>query len=189
MKKIIKRISLVLLLLVVLAAVAIHFFLDAAIKRGAEAFGPKLAQVDIKLDGVNLFLLTGSCTVNGLVPGNPQGYKTPWAINVGEANVEVLPSSLLSDKIIIHSIHVQSPQITFETDLRHNNLSKIISNLEEATGGSDKQAAKPAEPTSAETKPAKKIEVDDFVLKGGKVHVSVSAMGGKSATVPLPEIH
>src|SRR5258708_23624203 len=127
MKRIIKRIILVLLLLVILGAVAIHFFLDAAIKRGAEAFGPKLAQVDVKLDGVNLFLVTGSCNVNGLVVGNPQGYKTPWAINVDQANVTVQPASLLSDKIVIQSIRAHNPQITLETDLRHNNLSKINS--------------------------------------------------------------
>src|SRR5260370_41444640 len=106
MKRIIKRIILVLLLLVILGAVAIHFFLDAAIKRGAEAFGPKLAQVEIKLDGVNLFLLTGSCNVSGLVGGNPQGYKTPLAISIGEANLAVQPASLLSDKICFNSIHV-----------------------------------------------------------------------------------
>src|SRR5258708_24144859 len=118
MKRIIKRIILVLLLLVILGAVAIHFFLDAAIKRGAEAFGPKLAQVDVKLDGVNLFLITGSCGINGLVIGNPEGYKTPWAINVGHASVAIESASVLSDKIVVHSVNVQAPQITFATDLR-----------------------------------------------------------------------
>ncbi len=189
MKKFIKRTLLVLILLVILAAVALHFFLDVAIKRGAEAFGPKLAQVDVKLDGVNLFILSGSCSLDGLVVGNPQGYKTPWAINVDHASVALKPASLLSDKIVVSSISVKAPQITFETDLRHNNLSKIISNLEEATGGSDKPAAKTTEAKPAETKPGKKIEVDDLLISGGKVRVSVTSMGGKSATVPLPEIH
>src|SRR5260370_42096553 len=109
MKRIIKRIILVLLLLVILGAVAIHFFLDAAIKRGAEAFGPKLAQVDVKLDGVNLFLVTGSCNVNGLGIGNPQGYKNPWAINVDQANVAVQPASFLSGKIGMPYIPVTKP--------------------------------------------------------------------------------
>ncbi len=35
----------------------------------------------------------------------------------------------------------------------------------------------------------KKIEVDDFVITDGKIHLSMAGLGGKSTTVPLPEIH
>lgn len=35
-------------------------------------------------------------------------------------------------------------------------------------------------------KPAKKIEVDDLLITGAKVHVSI---GGSEMTLPLPDIH
>jgi hypothetical protein len=38
-------------------------------------------------------------------------------------------------------------------------------------------------------KPAKKIEVDDFLITGAKVHVILTELGGKEMTLPLPEIH
>jgi hypothetical protein len=88
--------------------------------------------------------------------------------------------------VIIRSINVQGPEITFETDLKGNNLSKIVANLQEATGGNN--SAPPAK-GSPEAKASKKLQVDDFLISGGKIHVSVTALGGKSATVPLPEIH
>ena len=50
--------------------------------------------------------------------------------------------------------------------------------------------ALPKEP--AQTKEAgasKKLEVDDFLITGGKLRVVVTAFGGKAATVALPEIH
>jgi len=50
MKKVAIRTLIGLVVLVVVVALAIHFFLDAAIKTGVETVGPKIARVDIKPD-------------------------------------------------------------------------------------------------------------------------------------------
>ena len=181
MKKLIIRLLIALVVVAILAVLAVGLFLDGAIKRGVEAFGPKLAKVDIKLQAVSLSLLSGAGTVKGLVVGNPEGFKTPSAISIGAATLALKPGSLLSDKIVIKTINVQAPEITFETDLRHNNLNKILSNLQEATGGGTKEPAKAA-------KPARKFQVDEFVITGGKIRVSVTGLAQGTATVPLPAI-
>ena len=187
MKKLIIRLLIALVVVIILAVLAVRLFLDAAIKRGVETFGPKLTKVDIKLQSVNLSLLTGSGSIKGLVVGNPEGFKEPSAINVGSASLSLKPGSLLSDKIVIKSIRVEAPEITYETTLKTSNLNKILSNVEEATGGAQKEPAKPQEPAAAkEAKPAKKLEVDEFLITGAKVRVSVAGLGG--ATVPLPDI-
>src|SRR5258708_2302792 len=135
MKKLVIRLSIAFVILIILAALAVHLFLDSAIKRGVETMGPKLAKVEVKLKFVNLALLTGSGKIRELTVANPEGFKSPSAIQVGVASVALQPSSLLSDKIVVHSIELRGPEITYETDLRHNNLSKILANLEESTGG------------------------------------------------------
>src|SRR6266852_4083053 len=145
MKKIIVRLLMALLVLALLAVVAVHFFLDSAIKRAVETIGPDLTKVQVKLDTVNLMLLSGSGKIRGLVIGNPEGYKSPSAISVGTVSVAIQPASLLGDKIIVESINMQAPEVTFETDLRQNNLKKILSNLEEVTGGGN-APAQPKEP-------------------------------------------
>jgi uncharacterized protein involved in outer membrane biogenesis len=180
MRKILNRLLIVLVVLLVLAAVAAHFFLDAAIKRGVETVGPKLTQTDIKLDAVRLFLLSGSGSLNGLVVGNPEGFKSANAISVGSTSLALQPASLLSDKIVIKSIKVQAPEITFEQGLHGNNLNKIKANLQAAAGGDNK--SEPTKPAQA----GKKLEVDELVISGGKVRVSVTGLGG--ATVSLPDI-
>jgi uncharacterized protein involved in outer membrane biogenesis len=187
MKKLLVRILIAFLILVILGVLAVGLFLDAAVKRGIETVGPMVTKVEIKLDAVSLSLLSGSGKVKGLVVGNPEGFKTPSAIQVGLASLALQPSSIFSDKVVIKSVNVQAPEITFETDLKQNNLSKIVANLQAATGGSG-QATKPAEP-SKEAKAGKKLQVDDFLISGGKIHVSVTALGSQSTTVPLPEIH
>lgn len=182
MKKLLIASLIALVLLVVLVAVGIGFFLDEGVKRGVETIGPRLTQTDVSVEKVSLSLLSGGGSIKGLVVGNPEGYKTPSAIRVGEARLAVKPSTLFSDKVVVKSINVQAPEITFETDFKGNNLSKIIENLEAA--GGDSQTT-----TTPEGASTRKLQVDDFVITGGKVNVSVTALGGKSVSVPLPDIH
>ncbi len=196
MKKIIIRMIIALVVVLVLAVLAVSLFLDKAIKSGIETFGPRLTKVDVNLQSVSLSLFSGSGSIKDLVVGNPQGFKSPSAIKIGIASLSLEPRSLLSDKIVVKSVNIQGPEITFETDLRNNNLKKILANVQEATGGGAQAPAKPREPVQPtqpsqpkEAKPAKKLEVDDFVITGGKVHVAVTALGGQSATIPLADIH
>ena len=181
MKKILLWLFIVLVVLIAAAAVTCHLFLDDAVKRGVETFGPQLTKVSVKLDSVGLSLLSGSGTIKGLKVGNPEGYKSPSSIEVGTGTVGLKPSSLLSDKIVVNSIIMENPMVTYETDLKGDNLHKILANLE---GPADKEPAQPAE-----SKPAKKLQVDEFLLRGAKVHVMINVLGGQEATVKLPDIH
>jgi uncharacterized protein involved in outer membrane biogenesis len=185
MKKIIIGIGIGLVVILIIAVVAIGLSLDRIVKTGVETFGPKLTKVDVKLDKVSISILSGSGKIGGLVIGNPEGFKTPHAISVDSASLALSPGSLLSDKIVIKSIKVEAPDITFEGGLGGNNLSKLLANVEEAAAGEKTGAAKPAG-----EKPGKKLQVDDFLITGAKLHVSLSElMGGSSVPVPLPEIH
>src|SRR5262245_22231650 len=126
MKKILISVLVGLLVLLVVIGLGVVFFLDSAVKKGIETVGPMLTKVEVKLDSVNLSLLSGSGKIKGLLVGNPEGYKTPSAIQVGEASLALQPGSVFSDKVIIHSVSVIGPQVNFETDLKGNNLSKIL---------------------------------------------------------------
>lgn len=185
MKKILIRGGIVVVVLLIAAVVTIGLSLDTAIKKGVETVGPKIAKVDVKLDSANLSLFSGSGTLKGLMVGNPEGYKTPEAISVGEASVAVAPGSLLSDKIVVKSIRIQAPQVTFEFGPGGNNLQRIQENLQASTGGGE---AKPAEEPPAESKPGKKLQVDEIIVTGGKVTLGAAMLGGKVIEAPLPEI-
>jgi hypothetical protein len=85
---------------------------------------------------------------------------------------------------------VQGPDITYETDLRNNNLSKILANVQQTPSEGQTAPAKPQEPSQpTAAKPSKKLEVDEFIITRGMVHVSVNNLAGQSATIPLPDIH
>jgi hypothetical protein len=182
MKKLLLRIGVGLIVLIVLVILGISLFLDGAVKRGIETIGPKLTQVSVKLDNVSLSLLSGAGAIKGLVVGNPAGFKTPQAIRVGSASLALQPRSLFADKVVIKSIRVDAPEITFEYGTGGNNLSKILANVQSAAGSSTNAAAK-------EESAGKKLEVDEFTITGAKVNVALTQLGGKTVAVTLPDIH
>jgi uncharacterized protein involved in outer membrane biogenesis len=173
MKKILVKILIGIVVLVIIAVVAISFTMNSIVKKSIEIGGPQITKVDVKLDSVSVSLLSGKGEIRGLVMGNPEGFKSESSIKMGQASVQIRPFSLFSDKIVVKSVNIQAPDITFEGGLTGNNLTKILANVEAATG---------------EQKAAKKIQVDELVLRDGKLHVSLNLPGFKATTVNLPNI-
>jgi hypothetical protein len=187
-KKILLGLVIVLVALVVVAVIVAGLSLGKIVKAGVETVGPKITQVPIQVDAVNLSLLTGSAKIEGLVVGNPEGYKTPQAISVGVVAVAVNPMSVLSDKIVVRTIEVRNPEITFEgSPFSGNNLTKIRDNVSAANAASQKPSTN--QTAQAANKPGKKLEVDDFLIAGARIHVSLAGIGGREMTLPLPDIH
>jgi len=191
MKKILLRICIVIIALIIVVALGVHFFLDSAVKRGVETVGPKLTKTDVKLDGVNISLISGSGNLKGLVIGNPEGYKTPHAINVRNASLALKPGTVFSDKLVITSINVESPEIAFEGSIKgfgiKDNLQQILDNVTGSTSGSKGTNVSVSGATPKEEKKAnKKLEVDDFQITGAKLDASLE---GKSLALTLPTIH
>jgi uncharacterized protein involved in outer membrane biogenesis len=184
MKKILIRGLVVVVILGIVAVAAVVMSLGSAIKKGVETFGPQVAKVPVTLDKVNLSLFSGNAALQGLAIGNPEGYKTTNAMSLGLASVSISPGSIFSDKVVVKSIRVEAPKVTFEFGPGGNNLQRIQKNLEEFTGGSSTNAAQPA----AESKPGKKLQVDEVVITGGSVSLGAAMLGGKVIEAPLPEI-
>ena len=183
MKKWLVRIVIAVVILLVVAVVAVGLFLDKGIKKGVETFGPELTKVSIKLDSVSLSLLSGGGKVKGLEVGNPEGYSAPTSIKFNTASLSLKPASLMSDKIVIKSIVVEAPDIYIAGTPTKNNLTKILDNIEAATGG-----GKDATATKANGKPAKKLQVDEFVLTGLKVNYSPPGFSGQVFPLKVPDI-
>src|SRR5262245_35458991 len=186
MKKILIRMVLIALVCLVGLIIVLTLSLGSIIKKGVETVGPQITKTEMKLDSASISALSGSGTLKGFLLGNPEGYKTPSAIKVGEISVGLKPVSVLSDKIHVTHVRVQAPEITFEGTVgTKNNLSKIMENVDAATGGAGKSTDKSQGDKSA----SRKLQVDDFLISGAKVNVSMTLLGGKSVDVPLPDIH
>jgi uncharacterized protein involved in outer membrane biogenesis len=180
-KKILLITGLGLLVLVVIGVITVGMFMGNIVKAGINTVGPKITQTTLTVDAVDVSMLSGSAAVKGLVIGNPSGYKAPNAISVGLASVSVSPMSVLSDKIVVKSVRVEAPEITFEGNpLGRNNLKQIQDNVNATAASFQSSSTNQTAKTAA--KPGKKLEVDEFIITGAKVHISTGA------TLPLPDI-
>jgi len=188
MKKLIKIVIVLVLVLIVAAFLGLYLFLDKAITKGFNTVGPTITKTDTHIEGASLSFFSGSGKMKGLFIGNPEGYKGA-AMQVGSSSFAVKPGSIFSDKVVVKSVRIEGPELSLETDLKSINLKKLLSNVQEATGANGKQTPKEAQP-EASSKANKKVQVDEFVITGTKLHVSLTAplVGQKSATVPMPEI-
>jgi hypothetical protein len=185
MKSTLVKIIAALVVVAVIAVAALFLSLNSIVKNGVTSFGPEVIKAPIQLDGVSISALSGSGEIRGLVIGNPEGFKTPNAVKLGAASLQVKPMSLLGDKIVVQSIKADGAEITFEGSLSGSNLSKIQENVDayvaSLLGPAGKEEKKPATP-------GKKLQVDELVISNAKINLSMTILGGKSATVPLPDI-
>ncbi len=189
MKRPFTTVLLILGAVVVVTIIVIGVFLDSIVKSALENYGPRMTQTSVVVDAVHLSLLTGSAKVRGLVVGNPNGYKTSQAISVGVIAVGVNPLSVFSHKVVLRSIRVESPQITFEGGLSGNNLGQISDNLN--SGNAKKSAPATTSPANTNApvapKSEEKFELDDLLITGAKVQVAFT--GTQQQEIQLPDIH
>ncbi|MGH7942344.1 MAG: hypothetical protein ACREFR_14855, partial [Limisphaerales bacterium] len=186
MRKVISTVSLAVLGVVIIGLIVLGVCLNHIVKRAIETYGPRLTRTTVTVDSVDLSLLSGSAKIKGLAVGNPEGYKTPQSIAVGLIAVGLNPFSLASKKVIIRSIRLEKPVITFEGGLAGNNLSQILDNLNSTGKSSGTLSINAVTAPKAE----KKYEVDDLVVAGATVRVIINGIGmAKPQVIPLPDIH
>jgi len=169
---------------VVAALVIVTLSLGSIVKKGVETVGPQITKTPMKLEGAVISVFSGAGTLKGFLLGNPEGYKTDSAVKVGEVALGVEPRSVFGDKVHVTHVRVVGAEVTYEGSLGgENNLNKILENVNAATGGgADGKKTEPAQQ-------GKKLQVDDFLISGATVRVNLSTLGGKTLSVPLPEVH
>ncbi|MGH8024382.1 MAG: hypothetical protein ACRED1_12410 [Limisphaerales bacterium] len=186
MKRVVSTVLLALVALAIIALIVLGACLNRIVKNGIQTYGPRLTRTTVSLDAVHLSLLTGSAKIKGLTVGNPQGYKTPNAISVGLIAVGLNPLSVLSRKVVIRSIRLESPEISFDGGLAGNNLSQILDNVTSAGQGGGTLSTN----TAAAPKSEKRFEVDDLVVTGAKVQVLIRGIRmSRPEIIELPNIH
>lgn len=179
-----RRIGLALLVLALLAGAGLWYAarsLNGWVRAAVVAYGPELLGAPVRLESVQLSPLSGAGRLSGLVIGNPKGFQTPSAFELGEVRVALDPRSLLGEPVVVREIVVRAPRVTYEAALGGSNISAILKNVERYSGGPSPKGGQTAGP-------AKRVRIERFVLEEGTVTLSAKGLKGKSAVVPLPDV-
>lgn len=182
--------------LIVFYLVLILLIVNPLIRSVAVKQGSKFTGSNVELANVSLCPLRGRLSLDGLVLGNPEGYKTDSALTIGNITVRISLPSLLSKTISVKEILVNDIAITYEVGLGESNFGAILKNLkshskkatavEEAQATAPKEEAVPAEPKNK--KDGKKVVIERVCVTGGKVQLSNKLMMGVGVPIPLPTI-
>ncbi|MAU41124.1 MAG: hypothetical protein CMF31_05845 [Kordiimonas sp.] len=182
MKKFLIILGVIIVALVIVGAVVAGqsgtIIQQAVVKGGPQVTG---SRVDLKAADVSL--LGGSAALEGLVIGNPEGFKSDHAFKIGKAAMELDVSSLFSDVIHIESINIDAAELVYELGKGGSNIQVLQKEIEKRTAAMTGAAA------TEEQAPAKKVIIDHVYINDTKVDVKMSALGGKGAGLTLPDLH
>jgi uncharacterized protein involved in outer membrane biogenesis len=173
------------------AIVLVILNLGDLIKTAVEEFGPPITKTEVRLGGADISILSGSGTLSDFYLGNPKGFKMPSAMECKTIRVKVNTDSLTKDKIIIDEIYVDSPVISYEKRGNTDNFQTIVNNIKKTVAG-EKKAGTTTEEKKSETGSEKTIQINDFIVKNGKINLGGSlldAFGDQGMGIDLPDIH
>jgi len=166
------------MVVLLVAYFALTYFMGSIVKSTVNRVGPKLAQTKVELVSAKISPLAGSGTLSGFTVGNPAGWSDGNALSLGTMHLDLKPTSVFSDVIVINELVIDQPEFNYETRLISSNIGDLLANIEKYLGAGEKEIGK-------DTGPSKKFIVKKLRLTNGKATVGV---GVAALPVPLPEI-
>lgn len=168
----------VLVALLVIGFFAVAFSLGSIVKAGVNKKGPELTQSKVELAAARISPFSGQGTLSNLVVGNPAGWQSQNAFSLGEISINVEPRSLMGDHVVVNSILIDRPEITYETKVTSSNLQDLLKNVQQAAGAG-------REPSTAKNGKPIKIEVKHFQLQNAKI---TAIAGAATASIDMPAL-
>lgn len=175
-----KKIYIILIVLLVVVG-DLYFVLNNPVGRLAqmaiEELAPKITQAEVRVGSVKISAADGQGEIDGLMLGNPKGFKTKYAFKADRILVGIEPASVIENVVVIRKVQIDAPQINYEKGEKESNFDAIQHNVEQYAGaGNEDKKDKDA---------AKKLIIDSLVIHDAKV----SYGGSTPLTLPDIELH
>lgn len=160
--------------------------LGPLVKKTVNTMGPQITKTNVEVADVSIAIFSGEAKIKGFILGNPKGFKSAHAMKVGSIQVDIDEGSITKNPIVINKIEIVAPEITYEKISGSDNFQALLKNIQKSSASEKKSQEKSG---SDQEKPGKKIVINNFIVKNGKVNLTMAALGGKEITASLPDIH
>jgi hypothetical protein len=132
------------------------------------------------LEAIDISLLAGRVELNGLTVNPPKDHGTDPLLSMGSLVLDVVPTSLLSDVIVVEEVTLKGMSINLVRDKQGRlGLDKLVK---------AEQAAAEKPDAAAKEKTLPVIQVNKIRLEDGSITVRDSALTGKPMEFPLTKI-
>ncbi len=162
-----KKSHIALIVLAVITAAGIYLWLNnplnGLVKAAIEKYGSEMTLARVSVSKVDLSPTDGKGALYRLSLGNPKGFKTDHAFNVGQIELALEPGSLVEDVVHINKIDIDAPDIIFEKSDNGSNFDAIQHNVERYLGAKKKVEKE-------DKSSSKKMIIDSLVIRNAKVN-------------------
>lgn len=159
--------------------------LDDLVKQAVEDIGSDATGAEVSVSEVEISLTGGTARLGGFRVGNPAGFDSDYAFNLGGVAVTLNTDEISKELIHVTRIDIDAPQLIYEVDGSASNVSSIQKNVESYAqrygGGSS--------PDSSSGEDGPKLIIDDVYIRDAEVSVAASFLKGQSVGTSLPDIH
>lgn len=178
-----KKAAIVLGLLLAVLGIAflwLHNNLDTLVKNAIEKYGSQMTGTKVHVASVEIRAAEGTGIVRGFVVGNPAGFRTPYALKVGEIEIVLDIASIAKPVVIVKKIVVSAPDVIYEQANGTTNFDAIRKHIAEQGGSSGEKVG--------EKKGGKKLIIGRLVIRNAKAQASAAFLKGRMVSVDLPNI-
>lgn len=155
--------------------------LDGIVKRVVEDTGSEVVGSSVTLDKVAITLKEGRAEFHTLAVANPDGFSSNDLLNLGEIAVDIEPSSLTGDVIVIDEVLIKAPVLLAELKgLNQSNVQTLLNNIKANTQSS---STAPAE-TTTESGREVLLAVKRFTFTEGQINVVSDQFGSRELVLP-----
>ncbi|MBQ7304213.1 MAG: AsmA family protein [Alphaproteobacteria bacterium] len=167
--------------------------LESIVKELIHEYGSKVIGTDTSIKGLDFKPTSGYVAVEGIKVSNPKGYKSDNLFYLEKLGVQIDIPSITNDVVIINTIEINQPEITYEMlSFKQNNVSDVLKNLKSSIASSEKEKLTENKKTvkKAEKTASKKVIIKNLLVKNGTIAV-MTGIGNfkKELSIPLPEIN
>ncbi|MEW6992795.1 hypothetical protein AADZ84_00785 [Colwelliaceae bacterium MEBiC 14330] len=150
-----KKIILSLLAIIVIAIGGVTYYtltnLDAIVKNVIEKVGTKVTGTNVTVGSVSIALKEGRGEISGLHLPNPQGFSSDHLFHLSQVALDIKPSSILGDVIVIDEVLIDGADIIAEQKGQQTNLQALLDNIKNNTASSSSSTEKETEQTSTDS--------------------------------------
>ena len=168
----------------ILAVALLYFFAGNLVKAAIHRGAPALAGVEVGIENLVMDPLRGKVAVEQMTVHNPEGFRSPYAFELGNFQIGFEATSAFGTAFHIRSLVIENATIHSDGLLADNHRA-ILDSVRSRMGPQPKD--KPDSPKS-DPAPSKgrKVIIDSFIFRNSSLIVTVD--GEEITKVDFPEI-
>ena len=180
-------ISLIAAIAVVVVAVLLYVTasLDSLVKQGIETYGSRIVGAPVRVGSVEISLSSGRGTLRELSVSNPEGFSNGDALRLAEITLDIQPSSLTQEPLVIQEITILGPQVNAEVSASGSTNIDVLRRNVSAYSGTSSDGGSTTSPEAVDDTPPPLLRINELTFADGVLAADTTAIGGDVRALEL----